>query len=395
MPSSSIGSLRKPWHAKLESLRMACRWKQRKHTKLDHLKKYKYSSYCPALSGYYCSTSSSSTQIPIEVSIKMPAKTQGKIDVHHHVYPPVFTEAIKRNGGDPSGWFVPPWTIEADHELCEQMGVESAILSCTAPGPDIEPDSKEAQKLARACNEFNARIRDDEPQKYGFFASVPSLLDTKAAIEEMTYALDTLKADGVVLMTRYGTDNHFLGHPDFTPVWDFLNARRAVVFIHPTHLVDNAWINNTLPQPSFNYPHETGKTAIDLITSNMFRDHARNCKIMLSHAGGTLPYLIDRVAGLMPFAPAQFSSGKGGEEMMTEARSFYYDTALSSSPMHLKALMALLGEEYRDHVLFGTDFPNAPGKAIEYVTEQLEGQGDVDVEALRENGLKLFPRLRE
>lgn len=325
----------------------------------------------------------------------MPARIQGKIDVHHHVYPPSFTEAIKGNGGDPSGWFVPPWTIGADHDLCEKMGVGSAILSCTAPGPDIEPDPRKARELARACNEFNAKVRDDEPLKYGFFASVPSLLDTKAAIEEMDYAMDTLKADGVVLMSRYGSDNHYLGHEDFTPIWDFLNARSAVVFVHPTHLVDSAWINKTLPQPAFNYTHETGKTAIDLITSNMFRDHASNCKIILSHAGGTLPYLIDRVAGMMPFAPSSFNPGKGRDEMMSEARAFYYDTALSSSPMHLKALKALLGEEAKDHILFGTDFPNAPAQAIEYFTQQLEAQTDVGVEGLRDNGLKLFPRFRQ
>ena len=355
----------------------------------------------------------------------MPAKVQGKIDVHHHVYPPVYTvclpfcngvnglrnslprffddvaevltkhvqEALERHGGDPSGWYIPPWTLELDQELCNEMGVGTAVLSCTAPGPDIEKDVAEAQKLARACNEFSARVRDSHPQQYGFFASVPNLLNTEVAIEEMKYALDDLQADGVVLMTRYGEDNHYLGHPDFAPIWDFLNDRKAVVFIHPTHPVDTNLVNKHLPQPMYDYPHETGRTAIDLITRNMLRDHASNCKIILSHAGGDLPYLIDRAAGMLPFAPASFNAGKSRDEMLDEARSFYYDTALSSSPMALKALMALLEEEGKDHVLFGTDFPNAPTKGIEYMTTQLEGQDVVDVGGLRDNGRKLFPRL--
>lgn len=323
----------------------------------------------------------------------MPARIQNKIDVHHHVYPPIYTEALRRAGGDPSGWYVPPWTLEADNELCTEMGVGTAILSCTAPGPDIEKEITEAQKLARACNEFNANIRDFHFHQYGFFASVPNLLHTDVALEEIKYALNTLQADGVILFTRYGEDNHYLGHPDFVPIWDYLNTREATVFIHPTHPVDTNLVNKHLPQPAFDYPHETGRTAIDLITSNMLRDHASKCKIILSHAGGSLPYLIDRAAGLLPFAPSSFNPGKCRDEMLDEARMFYYDTALSSSPMHLKALVALLGENGRDHVLFGTDFPNAPGKAIEYFTQQLEGQEDVDVDALRENGLKLFPRL--
>ena len=60
--------------------------------------------------------------------------------------------------------------------------------------------------------------------------------------------------------------------------------------------------------------------------------------------------------------------------------------------MHLRALMALLGEERRNHVLFGTDFPNAPTKTIEYMTAQLDGQDTIDVQAL--GGLEMFPRLK-
>ena len=323
----------------------------------------------------------------------MAKRIQGKIDVHHHVYPPVFTEALNRHGGDPSGWYVPPWTIEADHTICSQMGVGTAILSCTAPGPYIESDPVEAKKLARACNEFNAKVRDAEPTAYGFFASVPSLLNKNDALEEIQYAFDTLHADGVVLMTRYGEDNHYLGHSDFTPIWDFLNSRRAVVFIHPTHPVDTKLVNRYLPQPAWDYPHETGRTAIDMITSNMLHDHASECKIILSHAGGDLPYLIDRPAGLLPYCPPHFNPGKTSDEILAEARMFYFDTALSSSPMHMNALMALLGKQGKDHILFGTDFPNAPTESIEYSTKQLEESSSIDVESLRSNGLKLFPRL--
>ena len=80
--------------------------------------------------------------------------------------------------------------------------------------------------------------------------------------------------------------------------------------------------------------------------------------------------------------------------MLEEAKWFYYDTALSSSEMHLRALMALLGEEGKGHVLFGSDYPNASPQTVEYFTVQLEGQGTVDVEGMRGNGVELFPRLK-
>lgn len=316
-----------------------------------------------------------------------------KIDVHHHVYPPIFTEALQRAGGDPSGWYIPEWTVEADHEICEAIGVSTTILSVTAPGPAIEKDSAQAAKLARKCNEFCAKLRDDEPKAYGFFASVPSLLNTEACLEEIEFALDELKADGIILLTRYGEDNHYLGHTDFRPIWEALNARKAVVFIHPTHAVDTNLVNPHLPQPMFDYPHETGRTAIDLIISDTFSKYAKDCKIILSHAGGTLPYLIDRVAGMLPFTP--MSVGKTRDHILDEARKFYYDTALSSSPMALSALVELLAENARDHVLFGSDFPNAPTEGLKYITEQLQKSRAVRIEDLRENALKILPRLSE
>lgn len=322
----------------------------------------------------------------------------GKIDVHHHVYPPVFTEALQRNGGDPSGWYIPPWTIDLDHDICAKTGISSAILSCTAPGPSIEKDPKVAAKLARACNDFSAAVRNTEPKAYGFFASVPYPdQDPDAVLGEIAYALDNLQADGIILLTSYSSaDGHpkYLGHPSFTPIWDALNARNATVFIHPTHAAGSSIVSASLPQPAFDYPHETGRTAIDLILSGTLAQHAQACKIILSHAGGTLPFLIDRVAGLMPHAPASINSGLSRDEILAQARTFYYDTALSSSPMHLRGLYALLGPEGRGKVLFGSDFPNAPEESIGYFTRQLEGSGELEVEELRNNALALFPRLR-
>lgn len=322
--------------------------------------------------------------------------TQGKIDVHHHVYPPIFTEALQRNGGDPSGWYIPPWTVALDDAICEKEGITTAILSCTAPGPGIEQDTQAAAELARACNDFCANLRASQANRFGFFACVPDLSkDPSSVLAEIAYALDTLEADGIILLTSYGAaPPKYLGHPSFSPIWDALNARKAVVFIHPTHAAGSSLVSPFLPQPAFDYPHETGRTAIDLITSHTLRDHARDCKIILSHAGGTLPGLIDRLAGLMPHAPADINCGLSRDEILDLARRFYYDTALSSSAMSLGALRALLGEEGRGRVLFGSDFPNAPGESIAYFTEHLEKGGEWEVDELRGNALELFPRLK-
>ena len=335
-----------------------------------------------------------------------------KIDVHHHVYPPVLTEgssshscsyhpsmilkdpiAMNAKGGDPSGWFVPPWTIEADKTITDAVGVRIAMLSVTAPGPCIEEDPVKAAALARHCNEFTVKLRSEYPSRFGFFASLPSLLDTEATLAEIAYAFDTLHADGVTLFTRYGSGAQYLGNAAFKPIWAELNRRKAVVFVHPTHAADSTLVNPHLPLPMFDYPHETGKAAIDMITSGTIHDNP-DVKVILSHAGGTLPYLIYRVADMLPHTPFN-PPGLTAKEVVEDAKSFYFDTAISANPTTLKALFEFARE---GHVLFGSDFPNAPDEGIKSCTEFLEGYGleRKMLEGIQyRNALALVPRLKE
>lgn len=313
-----------------------------------------------------------------------------KIDVHHHVYPPEYTEALNQAGGDPSGWYIPLWTLSADHNIKTRTGTKTAVLSITAPGPAIVGNATAAAALARKCNEYCAHIRDEDPHGYGFFACLPSLLDTSATLAEIAYAFDILHADGVIVYTRYGAGHTYLGDEQLVPVWAELDRRAAVVLVHPTHQVDTALVNAHAPQPLFDYPHETGRAAIDLILQGRTQQFP-SVKIILSHAGGTLPALVGRVAGLLPSTP--MSVGMSGEEIHREARRFYFDTALSSYGTTMKMLLEFAE---KGHVLFGSDFPNAPESSIEYFTRQLEGL-DMDGEAKEDiyfgTAKKLFPRL--
>lgn len=286
---------------------------------------------------------------------------------------------------------MPAWTLESDRTLCKSIGVHTAILSHTAPGPEVKSSPSEAASLSRELNKFSAKIRDDDPEHYGFFASIPSMLDTERCIAEIRYALNELRADGIILMTRYGSGNHYLGHPDLIPIWDELNLHKAVVFVHPTHAVDTSLVNSSLPQPMLDYPHETARTAMDLITTDRLREHARDCKIILSHGGGTLPMLVGRLAGLQP---ATTFGNKSAEQIREEVAWFYFDTALCSAPEQLLALQEIAKA---GHILFGSDFPNAPVSAIHHFTNQLDRTtylSPMNSESINGGAARsLFPRL--
>lgn len=296
--------------------------------------------------------------------------------------------AVITSGGDPSGWEVPAWDLTIDAGVNKKFNIGTTILSLTAPGACILKDPQASADLARKTNEFAAKIRDDKPKEYGFFAALPNLLDKELALREIAYALDVLKADGVTLFTRYGSDNHYLGHPDFKDIWAELNRRSAVILVHPTHPVDTAQVSG-LPQPVIRYPFETTQTALDMIYNKTVKNNP-NCKIILSHAGGTLPYLLSRPTSIFCKTDAEI------EEFWGQARDFYYDVAVAG---HENVLTILEKFAKPGHILYGSDTPYAHDGIIDFHTSRLDAYKFADPELRdaidRGNALALFPRLKQ
>ena len=119
--------------------------------------------------------------------------------------------------------------MENTLEELDRNSVDTAMLSLSPPGVHVGT-LDECRILARAVNEHAAKLRTERPSRFGHFATIP-MPDIDACLTEIAYAMDTLGADGVQLMTSY--DNKWPGHPDFDPVFDELNRRKAVVFLHP------------------------------------------------------------------------------------------------------------------------------------------------------------------
>lgn len=167
------------------------------------------------------------TQVHIEFSSR-------RIDVHHHIVPDFYSEAVESNGDDPSGWPTPRWTVQQAKDSMSLLDINTAIVSITAPGTKIyEGDIEKGRIFVRKLNNYSANLVKSDPKKFGFFASLPSLLDVEGAIDEIEYAHSVLKADGFTLFTSYG-HGQYLGHVSFQPIWVKLNMLKAVVFIHPS-----------------------------------------------------------------------------------------------------------------------------------------------------------------
>jgi aminocarboxymuconate-semialdehyde decarboxylase len=308
-----------------------------------------------------------------------------RIDVHHHLVPPFWAEALSGHGGDPSGWHSPAWTVDTSLAFMDAQRIATAVLSLTAPGvTGWEAAGRRA--MARRVNEFGADLVTRWPDRFGSFATLP-LPDLEGALRELDYAFDVLRADGVILLSNYA--GHYLGDPAFGPLWAELDRRAAVVFIHPAK--PQIPIIEDIPGPIVDYPFDTTRTAVQLVLSGVVA-HSPRVKIILSHAGGFVPYAAHRFAELAPAVRPDVSPAPA---LIESFRSFYFDTALSSGAASLLALQSFARP---GHILYGSDFPYAPASVGAAFTAKLD-TFDLprNVRAAINNGgaQRIFARLRE
>lgn len=202
-------------------------------------------------------------------------------------------KALDENGGDPSGWATPSWTLEECVRFSDTIGASFSVLSITAPGPGLLGPTEAGRKLARTLNEEVWETCCQRKGRFGYFASLPDFNDVEGTLEEIRHIFETEKnANGVVVMTSYG--DRLLGDEKFKPIWKALDSYKALVFVHPSQLkVVPEKIGGFLPQPVLDYPLATTRAAMSLVISGVVT-MCSNVDIILSHAGGTLPYVGQR-----------------------------------------------------------------------------------------------------
>jgi len=312
---------------------------------------------------------------------QMPSTKPHRIDVHHHHTPPPYVAAITaRNVPGP----VRDWTPEKSLADMDEAGVTTALTSITTPAMRFLDDPG-ARKLARECNEYSAKLAADSKGRFGMFAVMP-MPHVEATLQEIAYALDTLKADGIGLLTSYG--DKWLGDPAFAPVMDELNRRQAVVYTHPTTADCCGGLIPDVPESIIEWGTDTTRTIASLVFSGTAA-RLRDVKFIFSHGGGTLPFLTERFVRLPLINKTLAPRVPNGVEH--ELRRFYYDTAQAAHPFALASLTRLVPVS---QIVFGTDYPyRTAADHVKGLTAY--GFSPSDLMAIdRDNALRLLPRLK-
>ena len=313
---------------------------------------------------------------------------QGRIDVHHHTIPPAFVQEMQSRGiAEVASTPLPQWTPEKSIEIMDANGIQTAITSLSAPGVYFG-DKQAALTLARKCNEFSAETCARFPGRFGSFAVLPMPI-TDLAVKEAIYALDVLKAEGVVLLGS--TDGKFLGDPSFDELMAELNRREAIVFVHPNIHATSEQLGLGTPHFMVEFLCDTTRAAVNLILTGTVEKYSK-IRWILSHSGGFLPYIAWRVS-LGNGMPQYMQNAPQG--ILTYIQRFYYDTALSPSVYSLAALRELVDPS---HILFGSDFPFAPAPVVSVECQTLDASPIWDDGAkhgiARGHALSLFPQFK-
>lgn len=273
------------------------------------------------------------------------ASPRGLIDVHRHILAPRLRAQMAAQGR-----VVAIFETETVAKLLADMdaaGVARSILTLMAPPAVVTTTAADRAAIARDANDTLARMVADHPTRFGFFASLP-LPDVDATLAEIAYAFDTLKADGVQILTSY--DNRWLGDPQFAPVYAELNRRKALIYTHPLEAACCSPNVTDLPPTMVEFAADTTRTIGRFIFSGSAARYP-DLNVIFSHAGGVLAGVMERfvLQAALPQMKERLPRG-----LDTELRRFYYDTAQAYHPSTLGGLKLAVPVS---QIVFGTDYP--------------------------------------
>lgn len=307
----------------------------------------------------------------------MAAGTGRSIDIHHH-----FEPTYKNVDGN-------SWSIQMALDQLDQNGIDTAIAYA---GPITDTDVQAGRKKARQWNEWSTQFCVDNPGRFGLFASLP-FNDVEGSLAEIAYALDVLKADGIGLTTQY--QDAWLGDAKFEPIFQELNRRKAVVYVHPSQApcctpATLSYEKDPISAPWIEFPTNTARTIVSLWAAKTTL-RLPDIKFIFCHGGGVTAALLGRMDGFSGWR------GVGAEKMKAffpngvyaEYAKLYFDCAQAYAPEAWELLRKVIPPT---HLLFGSDF------SYFYIAHAVKQFAALDMpDALRRqvqggNAAALFPR---
>ena len=330
------------------------------------------------------SISAMSTAAPsIEVLAQTPSRAESwplqKHDIHTHYYTQAFFQKVSDSGGefsfgtDPKGQTIityngarffgitAPMTDPRKRvEDMDRVGIDVEVISLSTPNVFFA-DAKGQPDVAQMMNDAYADLIVRYPSRFKAFASIP--MDAPdAALSELHRAINDLKLNGVILLSNIR--GAALTDRRYRPFFEEANRMRLCIFLHPMLPANADPYKEYVLGPIIGFPLDTTLAVARMCYDGMLKDFP-NIKWIIGHAGGAIPYLMERMdSGYRDFAETK---SKIGQLPSFYLKRLYYDcVTFNSYNLHL-----LRDEVGTDHMLMGSDYPHLLG-SIEKSVSSIE-----------------------
>lgn len=289
-----------------------------------------------------------------------------QVDVHCHMIPDSYLEAVKAHGMEmDEGFPIPEWDAKEHLRFMDEAGIQTSVLTVPAPQPYFG-DGAESAAICRKFNEEAAALKALHPGRFLFCAALP-LPDVGRALEEARYALEVLGADGVKLATNsYG---QYLGDPELEPLMEYLDSRKAVIITHPHKpSAANEKLIAAVPLASYEYLAETTRAILNMVAHNVLVRYP-DLKVVVPHCGSFLPGALPRFKGLLPVMVKQ--GYLQPVDVDANISHLYFDLAGAATDDAIEMLLTITEPT---HILYGSDYPYVAAPALVGAKKALEGR---------------------
>ena len=316
------------------------------------------------------------------------AQNSRLIDIHQHYLLDEYKSALATlgiGGSAERSW--PDWSPAKTDEIMQKAGIDAAVVSIASPGTYFG-DIAFTKKLVATCNDGFARLVGDNAKRFAALGMV-SLPDAAAAAREVAHILDTLKLDGIGLVSHY--DDVYIGEPDWHEFYAELDARKAVVFVHPIRPLQGGRATYYFPSGFVELVAASGRVIANLLATGTLEKYP-NIRWIIPHAGGIMTSILYRLSKFETVRAFKDKVPKGVDAYLA---NMYFDVAQATDPITLEALLKTVPLE---NVMFGTDYPQAIDidNVVQDTIDGLAQLPGFDAAArqkiMADNALALFPR---
>jgi len=309
------------------------------------------------------------------------------VDVHTHVYPPVFTSLLRSRNAVPyiftdatagdrlvilpaedtestsRGRPIGPeyYDIKQKISFMDTHAIDVSVISLANPWLDWLPSS-EASSTARQVNDDVDRMCGEYPGRLYAFGTLPLSAPAAEVVAEIRRLADMKYMRGVIIGTS-GLGSG-LDDPALDPIYSALEETNQIIFLHPHYGLPTAVYGpraseygHVLPL-ALGFPLETTIAMSRMLLSGVW-DRFTRLQVLVAHSGGTLPFLAGRLESCIAHDAHLKHEGKleGRRTVWDILKHNVYLDAVIYADVGLKAAVDASGA---DRLMFGTDHPFFP-----------------------------------